>query len=266
MKTLNIFCIAILMAGLMTGCKHEQKLATYGELYKEAPTTIYIAPIQDVAPRPDQNVPHPTMNDKMLAMEMDLAGKYLYQTIATPLIQQGYYVVPSLAATQIANQETRDYRQLRNGDISDYDSLYNIDALLFVTIHKWAMEEGGVIAYLEYTLRSTKTGTDLLHCWAKGYKRTGTNFKGEPIPLKSDTDFSIDMNLSDSETLRCILLKQVSHLVLHNIPTSASKRQFKDDRYHPANPNYMYIFCNENGEVESLPITMEKFEVECFAE
>lgn len=261
MKHHSLYIICILLVSL-SSCRQTTKIATYGDLYTEAPTTIYLAPVQDLAPRPDDR----TMGGKEMVREYALAANYLPQTLATPLLRQGYYVLPQLVSIQIAQAESRSIPQLLNGDLSSYQQDYNIDAILFVTIHKWSVQNGGIVAYLEYALRSTKTGITLMHCWVKGHKRNWVNFHGESVPLTSDNEFAVEMELSDSEAQRCLLLLQVSDIIIRNLPTSSSRRQFRDDLYKAANPTYLYMFSNETGEMEVSPLALEKFEMECFAE
>ena len=253
---LALFCLSL------TACQNEKKIATYNALYAETPTTIYIAPVQDNTPRAKVE----SQGDRSRNQELDVAASYMYQTLAMPMLQQGYYVIPPLASKQIASCESRSQRQQLNGDLSSYDREFNIDAILYPTIHKWDKKDGGVVVYVEYILRSTKSSNDLMHVWVKGYKRNATNYKGEPIPLKSDNDFAIDMQLTDGEAQRCILLKQISHVVMHNLPTSANRRQFREDQYGPANPTHIFLFSNENGETETTPMPMEQYEVECFSD
>lgn len=260
-RYVKIWLLVTMMAG-MWGCKSDQKIVSYNGIYNESPTTIYIAPVQDKTPR----VKEETQGDRANNKELDVAAKYMYQTMALPMLQQGYYVIPPLASKQIAEREDRTPRQQQLGDLTNYERDYNIDAILYPTIHKWSTKDGGVVVYVEYVMKSTKTGSDLMHVWVKGHKRNATNFKGEPIPLQSDLDFAIDMGLTDGEAQRCILLKQISSMVLLNLPVSANRRQFRDDQYNPANPNYFLMFSNESGENELLPISMDNYEIECFAD
>lgn len=253
------FAVILIVAN---GCKSDKKAASYSGLYTEKPTTIYVAPVNDKSER--RTVKYP--GDMQYNNELDLAAKYMYQTMQKPIAKLGYYVIGLTSSMQIAAEETRNYRQMLTGDLKPYKNNYGIDAILFSTIHKWKQNKEEWIVYLEYTLVSTKSNSELMHTWVKATKLVPTNFKGVPLTMKFDDDFADDMELSNGSAQRCFLVAQVNDYVLRNLPTSAEKRQFEEDLYFKANPAYFSYYFNEEGTIEIQNSTMEDYEEGCFVD
>lgn len=254
------FTAIVLTIAALTACKGPQKAVSYNELYSEKPLTVYVAPVDDNARR--RVVKYP--GDTKYNTEIDLAAKYMYQTAQKPIARQGYYVVGPTAALEIAAGETRTPDKMLGDDLKSYKSDYGIDAILFPAIHKWTQEKDEWTVYVEYTLVSTASGSELMHVWVKGTKLVKLNFKGEPLTSKFDADFADGLELSNASAQRCFLLEQVNDYVLRNLPTSSDRRQFEDDRYFKAHPSYFAYYFGEEGTIEIEKITMEQYEQECF--
>lgn len=260
MKIRISIILAVLAASLFASCKSEKKLTYYSDIYAEKPTTIYVAPINDrAARRPDKYE-----KDKAYNLEVDAASAYLRQTISQPLVSQGYYVVGPLAAAQIAKNETRSYRQLVKTDLSSYYNDYGVDAVLFTTIHRWKEGNGTWTVYVEYILRSTKTYAELMHTWVEASKVIFTDMKKDPVPMRADRLFAKRLDISVDAAQRCILVANTNHVVLKDLPISSSRRQFETDQYLGSNSAYIRLTCNETGDVETAPMSMEAFEDACF--
>lgn len=262
MKTIRPSYILLLFILALCGCKTEKKITVYGDIYAEKPVTIYIAPLQDLSSRKPEKYP----KDIDFNNELNSAAHYLGQTLPSPLLNQGYYVIGTLASQQIAKKQNQTHKQLLNDDIKIYAQLYGIDAILCTTIHRWVEKNGEWILFVEYALRSTKTNNDLLHTWVKAVKQIPTDFKGDPIALKSDKEFAKRMNMENGTAQRCILVEQVNDYVLRNLPISSVKRQFEQDRYTRANSTYLTYYLTPEGEIEVENSTMESFEEDCFVE
>ena len=128
---------------------------------------------------------------------------------------------------------------------------YGMDAVLLVSISRWEEPSPNQVdVYAEYILRSTKTGTDLLHTWVRGRKQQPVDYKGESVELTSDIAFMNRTGITGRLAHRCILLQQMSDFVLRNLPTSVERRQYKRDQFTPANENYYTFTYNYNGEIE----------------
>lgn len=257
-RILTLFSVLILFSA--AGCKSEKKVTTYNSIYKERPVTLYVAPLQDKSQRREERYPQ----DIAFNAERNMAALHLSHTLSRPLTAKGYYVIPPLAAKQIASIENNTPKELREGDLLRYAQVYGVDAVLLVTIHRWKDNENEVDLFLEYTLRSCKSNIDLMHSWVLANVKAEYNYKGERVARPFDRTIMQDYGIDASTALRCRLAERVSDHVLRNLPISSSKRQFEQDRYEKSYDNYFRCVVNENNEVEMEKISMEAFEEECF--
>jgi hypothetical protein len=183
------------------------------------------------------------------------------------LASQGYYTTAPLASDLIIEKAGKDYRKLMNGDISDLNSRFGIDAVLLVAIHKWAEPEvNEVVVFAEYTLRSVKSGLELMHTWVRGDKIQPVDDKGDPIELAADLAFLQTTEMDPHLAHRCLLLQGMSDFALRNMPTSASRWMFKQDQYTSANPNFYSFLMNTDGSIEREKYNEDAFGNECFTD
>lgn len=260
MKTRIIALLSVAVITILASCKSEHKITYYSDIYAEKPTTIYVAPINDKsARRPDKYE-----KDKAYNAEVDAASAYMLKTITEPLVKQGYYVIGPLAGAQIASKETRSFRQLTKTDLNSYHDDYGVDAILFTTIHRWKESNGKWTVYVEYLLRSTKTYAELMHTWVEASKVIFTDMKKDPVPMRADRLFAKRLEVSVDAAQRCILVNNTNNIVLKDLPISSSRRQFESDAHLGSNSAYLRVTCNETGEVEAQPMSMEAFEDACF--
>lgn len=259
LRLLLVACLAV----MMVACKGEKKIATYETLYKEQPVTVLIAPVNDNAKRDVVK----TTQDQVFSDELSKAACFLRQSCIDPLVAMGYFPMPMLASDEILKKFGKNYRQLMLDDIKALNAEYGIDAVLLIAVHKWAKPETNeIVAYLEYTLRSTKSGLELMHTWVRANKMQPVDDKGEAIPLAADNDFMRMTGLDPLMTNRCRLMAEASSFVLRNMPTSASRWQFKRDKYVPAYPNYYKFTLNPDGSVERSRYNEDAFGNECFTD
>lgn len=246
---------------LMAACNSEKKVTTYEDLYKEQALTILVAPAQDNAKRPQVK----TTQDQVLCDELTQAAVYMRQSCIIPLVDQGYYVIPPLSGDVILNKLGMGYRQLMMDDIKKLNTDYGIDAVLLLSVHKWQQfETNEIIVFTEYTLRSTKTGLELMHTWVRGVKLQPVDVKGEPVELAADNAFIRLTGLESPIAHRCILMDQMSDFVLRSLPTSASRWMYQHDRYTSANPAFYGFVMNPDGSVERSEYNEDAFGNECF--
>jgi hypothetical protein len=255
--------LAFLCLALIVACKSEKKVTTYEELYKEQPFTILIVPTQDNSKRQqEKNTQDHAVND-----ELDMAATFMQQTCVEPLVSLGYYAVPPLAGNAILEKYGKSYRQLMLDNISDLGSQYGIDAILLVAIHKWAEPEvNEVVVFAEYTLRSVKSGLELMHTWVRGDKIQPVDDKGDPIELAADLALLQTTEMDPHLAHRCLLLQGMSDFALRNMPTSASRWMFKQDQYTSANPNFYSFLMNTDGSIEREKYNEDAFGNECFTD
>lgn len=240
--------LPLLLLLLLVGCKGQKKLTHYNEVYQERPQTIYVAPLVDRSER------HPmrTLDDSLYNASLNIAAKQLFLTAADPLIHNGYYVLGALASAQLAATETRTGKQLRNDDISDYYDQLSIDAVLFITIHSWSESGNPWAAEIEYAMRSTRTGNEVMHVIVKASKQLWTDFKGQPKPLGEDIRFAQTYGCDLETAQRCRLVEIVNQYVLKDLPSGSRSRGSGIERYSVSHPEYFNLNINPNGGVELL--------------
>ena len=261
--TIKNVLIPLACLALLLSCKSERKVTAYEELYKEQPVSIITVPVQDNAPRP----PVRTSQDEVFNDEYKAAAVFLRQCLAAPLAAQGYYTVAPLTSDVILEKVGKDYRQLQLDGIKELHSQYGIDAVLLVAIHKWQRPEiNEVVVFAEYTLRSTKSGLELMHTWVRGNKIQPVDVKGEPTELPGDLAF-MERNQMDSRLAHmCILVQQMTDFAMRNIPTSVSRWHFQHDQYIPSNPAFYSFSINPDGSIERSKYSEDAFGNECFTD
>jgi transposase len=240
---------------LLTACKQEQKLVQYSDIYQEKPSVIYVAPLNDLSRR----LALRTTEDSAYNHSLNIASKQCFLTVSDPLVYNGYYVPGPLASAQIAATEGRTGRQLRNDDISDYHTQLGIDAVLFVTIHQWITSPGRWGVEVEYVLRSTVSGKELLHVMAKAEKILSADFKGNPVPLPEDREFAEKYGCDLATAQRCRLVETLNKYVLKDLPAGGRARQHRTERYIPSHPEYFNLRIHPDGSVEMVKTETAEF-------
>lgn len=233
---------------LLVGCKGEKKLSQYSEIYNEKPAVIYIAPLNDRSERR----PMRTADDSIYNASLNIAVKQLYLTASDPLVFNGYYVLGPLASAQLAATETRTGNQLRTENIQDYHTDLGIDAILFITLHKWDGTGNTWSADVEYTLRSTHSGSEVMHIYVHASKQAPTDFKGNPKPLGDDLKFAEKYGCDLETAQRCRLVEILNQYILKDLPSGNRSRGYSLERYVKSLPDYINFNINPNGSVEIL--------------
>ena len=139
--------------------------------------------------------------------------------------------------------------------------------MLLTAIHKWQQPEiNEIVVYTEYTLRSTKSGVELMHVWVRGDKMQPVDVKGDPVELSTDQAFIDRSGMGSKLAHRCILLEQMSDFALRNLPTSISRWHFQHDRYISSNPVFYSFTINPDGSIERSDYSEDAFGNECFTD
>ena len=237
-----IICI---IAVALASCKGNQKMTHYEDLYSNQPATIYIAPVND---RTERN-PVRTFDDSVYNASLNTAAKQLYLTASAPLVRKGYYVLGPLASAQIAASEQLTLKQLRNDPIADYHSDLGIDAILFITITNWETKANRWVATIEYTLRATQTGTEVMHTVVKASKSVNLDFKGMPVIVKDDAAFIQKYHCDTETAMRSRLVEITNQYVLNDFPSGARWRGDKIERYIPTHPEYFTLNIAPDGSI-----------------
>lgn len=246
--------ILLLLPLLLSACKGEKKMVQYTELYKDRPSTIYIAPLQDYSERRAVRA----LEDSAYNVSLNAATKQLYLTAADPLVYKGYYLLGPLASSQIAATEWRTVKQLRNENISDYYTDLGVDAILFIVVKKWENTHNSWTVEVEYDLRSTQTGSEVMHTLVRATKLLHTDFKGRPQPLGEDMEFSKKYGCDLETAQRCRLVEILNQYVLGDLPSGARARENSVERYIPSHPEYFNLHINPDGSVMVVPADEEQ--------
>jgi hypothetical protein len=147
----NIGKLMILGAMLqLTGCVQNQiitKQDAYPKMYEAAPKSILVVP---------------AVNRSTAADAPDLYST----TIAQPLAEAGYYVMPIPLTNLLLQQEgITDGAQLREVNPAKFRQLMGADTVLFVTINQWDtnyfVTGGNVTVGAEFDLVDTNSGETL---------------------------------------------------------------------------------------------------------
>lgn len=235
-----------LFAILLGACSTEKKLDQYSDIYREHPWVVYVAPVNDLTTRHALR----TTDDSIYNLSLNIATKQLYLTAADPLVYNGYYVPGPLTSAQIAATEWRTGKQLRNGSIDDYHSDLGIDAVLFLTVHRWAHTTCSWIVEVEYVLRSAVSGNELMHVQVTARKTLPTDFKGNPLPLKDDKAFAEAYGCDLETAQRCRLVETLNQYVLKDLPAGKRARKHRTERYIRSHPEYFNLEIYPDGSVE----------------
>lgn len=261
MKKISAYIIIATAIFVTVGCKTEKKVTRYENLYKEKPAVIYIAPLIDKIER--KKVVY--ADDLVFNREVNTAHAYMYQTLQTPVIRKGYYVIAPLASKEIARADTTSPEDLKfSHDLKYYNTKYGIDAILFVTINRWVEENGEWIVYLNYTLKSTKTAKNLMNYNVKAHKVVILDSKRDPQMSVADWNFADEFGTDNGSTQRARILECVSVYVLKNMPAGAKHKKFEQDIYNTANPECFDYLLDEENIINFATMELEEYEKECF--
>lgn len=248
MKTRYYILLMLLPLALLVGCKGEKRIAKYSNLYQERPSTVYVAPLNDVSPRRAVR----ETADSIYNVSLNIAARQLYLTASDPLISHGYYTMGPLASAQLAATENRTGKQLRNGNINDLYTDLGIDVVLFIDLLSWSSTDNTWSVEAEYVMRSTHTGVEVFHVHVNATKILHIDFKGNPKPLKSDLDFAKRYGCDLETAQRCRLVETLNKFVLKDIPSGSRARQRDAEQYVNSHPEYFNLRIHRDGSVEIL--------------
>lgn len=245
---ISLLTMSVLLLALTVGCKGEKKLARYNEMYQQEPTVIYVAPLNDLSMR---RAVRETV-DSIYNASLNIASRQLYLTATDPLTSNGYYVLGPLASAQLAATESRMGRQLRNDNINDLKTDLGIDAVLFIDLLNWSNTSNSWSVEVEYVLRSTVNGMEMLHVHVNATKILPTDYKGNPKPLKGDLEFAQEYGCDLETAQRCRLVETLNKYVLKDLPVGKRARKHESEQYVKPHPEYYNLRIHRDGSVEQL--------------
>ena len=237
-----------LLAMFAMSCKSVKKQVYYSALYKERPAIIYVAPLVDMSQRRAVRA----TEDSIYNQSLNTAARQLFLTATDPLVKNGYYVPGPLASAQIAATESRTGKQLRNEDISDYADQLGVDAILFITLNGWSTSGSSWTAEVEYVLRSTHSGKELMHTLVTATKNLAVDYKKQAVPMPDDKEFAEKYGCDLETAQRCILVETLNKYVLKDLPAGKRAREHRTERYIPSHPEYFSLRMQPDGSVEMV--------------
>jgi hypothetical protein len=175
------------------------KMDTFPKMYNEDPLSIVIAP---------------AINNSTAADAPDLFST----TIAKPLAEAGFYVVPVPYVNHVlALEGINDGTQLKSVPLDKFDHIFGADAVLFVTINKWdtsyVLVSATVTVGLTFELVSTKTNELLWQHESVIVKDTTDNNSNNGLLLKI-----ISTAITTATTDYVPIAKQINWQALSTIP------------------------------------------------
>ena len=140
----KIVTLILFASYLLTSCgttKGVLKSERYTNMYDEKPISILIMP--------------------PINRSVNVEAKELfYSSLIVPLSQKGYYVFPPLLTMDVLKEESAyDAEMFLNNSMKHIGILFDVDAVLFTTIHEWTKTTvvAQIRIVIEYTLKSAKT-------------------------------------------------------------------------------------------------------------
>ncbi len=215
MKRNKLILIMIMTCLLIVGCASGQytKLSTFPKTYDEKPLTILVLPPVNVS-------------------TSALAKEYLTCTLAEPITNRGYYVIPIEVSNKILqNEGLYDTETITPGLYPKFKELFNADAVIIPKILKWDTNyfvvSGNVTVSLEYALISTTTGETL---WSySGTQIVDTTEKAQGAGLGNLIVAAATTAVRTAATDYIPIAKQVNLKIFETLPAGKySPRYMKD--------------------------------------
>lgn len=156
--------VAVLLLAL-GACQSPRPVSDYEHFYERQPRTILVLPV---------------INETTSAE----APAAFSSTIASPLIQRGYVVLPVLPAVDLLRSEgIYEGEQVSSASLGAFRELLGADAVLQATLHSWdtvyIVFASGVEVHMTYRLYDTETGEIL---WEDSAKQSvQSDSSGHPL-------------------------------------------------------------------------------------
>ncbi len=141
------------------------KASKYAQFYQENPVVMLIMP---------------PIND---SLNVD-AKDYFYSTLAVPVAEAGFYVLPPYLTLEVLQRESAyDSELFIDKDLSKFKEVFGADVAVFTKIHTWekSMLDYSVSVKIEYIFKSTETNEVL-------YRKTATMVRDTSQSIETDDD------------------------------------------------------------------------------
>lgn len=213
----------VLAAIILNGCavvEPIKKSIAYQGMYAERPLAVLIMPPINRSTNVE-------------------AKEYFHSTLAVPLANKGFYVLPPFLSMELLKKESAyDAELFLNDPLHKFGEYFGADVVLFTIIHGWNKNYSIVSVEIEYIMKSTKTNEVV-------YKRRGrvnydtsvtTNQPGLAAAL-----VSIAMTAINTAVTKYIdVARTCNAYALQDLPSGAYSPQFIIDGEEEAGaPNFV---------------------------
>lgn len=144
------FLFVLMGASLLTACtstKPALKQEVYKNIYEEKPLSVLVMPPINRSTKVE-------------------AKEFFYSSLAAPIAQKGYYIMPPVLTMEILKEESAyDAEMFVEKSVKKFGQVFGVDAVLFTTIHDWSKSAlaSRVTVKIEYMMKSAKTDEVLFH-------------------------------------------------------------------------------------------------------
>lgn len=140
-KLINLFLLLVL--AMTAGCSHQQNLSKQEKFLAATPRSILVVPV---------------VNNSVEVTASD----YMLSTVTVPFAERGYYVFPvNLVKRILEDDGLADSSLVHKAPASRLASLFNADAVLYITIKRWdakyVLLTTIVTVEIDYQIRDGKT-------------------------------------------------------------------------------------------------------------
>ncbi len=200
--------LALFVVILACACTATPAVDDYAAFYEHQPRTILVLPVR---------------NETTSA---EAPGAF-QSTIASPLIQRGYYIFPVLPTLDVMRAEgIFEGEELVGTPPARFKELLGADAVLYITLHTWdtsyAVLASGVTVAMTYQLVDTSTGATL---WKDDAKRTiQSQASGSLLAM------AINAAITAMSTQYVYLAREANIAALASLPAGQMNRNFETER------------------------------------
>lgn len=142
MRKIYLYIIVVFACAVMSSCatsSNNTRFSLYPKMYEKNTVSILVMP---------------PVNNTTNVEAKDL----LYTSISHPLVEAGYYVVsPHIALEFLKAESAYDAELFINGDISIFNKVFGVDAVVFSVVDKWVKLGLGIETKITYIIKSAKT-------------------------------------------------------------------------------------------------------------
>jgi hypothetical protein len=218
-KNSIILLSGLVLLLLLTACATNQqtKATAFPKMYEQKPLTVLALP---------------PINTTSSAV----AKEYIVCTLAEPVVNKGYYLIPIELSNEILkNEGLYDAETIKPTLYPQLKELFGADALLVTKINKWDTSYyvlgGSVTVGLEYSLISTSTGDVIWTYW--GEQKVDTTEQNQGGGLGGLAAALVLTAVNTATTDYIPIARQINDKVFANLPAGKYSPRFGLDGEDP---------------------------------